>query len=47
MIALEKDRTVSEGQGEHRRIADVDLPEGGRGHVLASFWLGERVSHRR
>ena len=37
MIALEKNRTVSERQGEHIRVENVDLPESGQAMCLRPF----------
>ena len=40
MIALEKNRIVSEQPGEHCRMEDVDLPESGRAMYLRHFgWV--------
>ena len=37
MIALEKNRTVSEQPGEHGRVEDVALPESGKATHLRHF----------
>ena len=40
MIALEKNRTVSEQPNEHARVEDVDLPEHGKAMYLRHFgWV--------
>lgn len=40
MIALEKNRTVSEQPGEHARVEEVDLPESGQAMYLRHFgWV--------
>ena len=40
MIALEKNRTVSEHQGEHVRVENVALPESGKAMYLRHFgWV--------
>ena len=40
MIALEKNRLVSEQKGEHVRVEDVDLPGSGRAMYLRHFgWV--------
>jgi hypothetical protein len=40
MIALEKNRLVSEQRGEHIRVEKVDLPESGRAMYLRHFgWV--------
>ena len=37
LIALEKNRTVSEQPGEHLRVENVDLPECGKAMELRHF----------
>jgi SRSO17 transposase len=37
VIGLEKNRTVSEQPGEHRRVEDVDLPASGKAMYLRHF----------
>lgn len=40
MIALEKNRTVSERQGDHLRVENADLPESGKAMYLRHFgWV--------